>query len=134
MRDIYDKVADKIRSHGVKDTSVNTLAKAAQYSIELQSVFESKQINPVVKKTITLSRRSTKKSTICDISTAATTIVLRIHAEDAGRAAALGANAAVARQTNADVAVISPRTALSLEIEARLCVLLVTAPIIALAI
>ena len=50
MRDIYDKVADKIRSDGVKDTSVNTLAKAAQYSIELQSVFESKRINPVVKK------------------------------------------------------------------------------------
>jgi len=50
VRDIYDKVADKIRSDGVKDTSVNTLAKAAQYSIELQSVFESKRINPVVKK------------------------------------------------------------------------------------
>jgi len=48
VRDIYDKVADKIRSDGVKDTSVNTLAKAAQYSIELQSVFESKWINPVV--------------------------------------------------------------------------------------
>jgi hypothetical protein len=50
VRDIYDKVADKIRQDGVKDTSVNTLAKAAQYSIELQSVFESKRINPVVKK------------------------------------------------------------------------------------
>ena len=43
-------MADKFRSDGVKDTSVNTLAKTAQYSIELQSVFESKQINPVVKK------------------------------------------------------------------------------------
>jgi len=29
VRDIYDKVADKIRSDGVKDTSVNTLAKTA---------------------------------------------------------------------------------------------------------
>ena len=64
---------------------------------------------------------------------AATTIVARICAEDAGRAAALGVNAAVARQTNADVAVTNLRTVSSLQIEARLCVLLVTAPIIALA-
>ena len=65
---------------------------------------------------------------------AAMTIVPRIRAEDARRAAALGVNAAVARQTNVDVVVISPRTVRNLEIEARLCVLLVTAPIVALAI
>jgi len=50
VRDIYDKVVDRIRQDGVKDTSFNTLAKAGRYSIELQSVFESKRINPVVKK------------------------------------------------------------------------------------
>jgi len=50
LRNVHEKVADKIRSDGVKDVSVNTLAKAAQYSHELQSVFESKRINPVVKK------------------------------------------------------------------------------------
>ena len=50
VRDVYDKVADKIRPDGVQDISVNTLAKAAQHGHELQSVFESKRINPVVKK------------------------------------------------------------------------------------
>jgi len=50
VRDVYDKVADTIRSDSVKDLSINTLAKAAKYSFELQSVFESKKINPVVKK------------------------------------------------------------------------------------
>jgi len=50
VRDVYDKVADKIRSHSVKDLSINTLDKAAKYCLELQSVFESKKINPVVKK------------------------------------------------------------------------------------
>jgi len=50
VRDVYDKVADKIRSDSVKDLSINTLAKAAKYSLELHSVFESEKINPVVKK------------------------------------------------------------------------------------
>jgi len=50
VRDVYDKVADKIRSDSVKDLLINTLNKAAKYSLELQSVFESKKINPVVKK------------------------------------------------------------------------------------
>jgi len=50
VRDVYDKVADKIRSDSVKNLSINTLAKAAKYSLELQSVFESKKINHVVKK------------------------------------------------------------------------------------
>jgi len=40
VRDVYDKVADKIRSDSVKDLSINTLAKAAKYSLELRSVFE----------------------------------------------------------------------------------------------
>ena len=42
--------ADKIRSDSVKDLSINTLDKAAKYSLEVQSVFESKKINSVVKK------------------------------------------------------------------------------------
>jgi len=50
VRDVYDKVADNIRTDSVKDISVNTLAKAAKYSHELQSVFESKRINSIVKK------------------------------------------------------------------------------------
>jgi len=50
VRDVYDKVVDKIRSDSVKHLSINTLDKAAKYSHELQSVFESKRINPVVKK------------------------------------------------------------------------------------
>ena len=50
MRDVYDKVADKIRLISVKDLSINTLDKAIKYSLELQSVFESKKIDPVVKK------------------------------------------------------------------------------------
>ena len=50
MRDVYDKVADKIRSDSVKDLSINILDKAAKYSLELQSVFESKKIKHVVKK------------------------------------------------------------------------------------
>jgi len=33
-----------------KPASVNILAKTAQYSIDLQSVFESKKINPIMKK------------------------------------------------------------------------------------
>jgi len=41
VRDVYDKVADKIRSDSVKDLSIKTLAKAAKYSLELQSWFES---------------------------------------------------------------------------------------------
>jgi len=49
VRDVYDRVAHKIRSDSVKDLSINTLAKAAKYSLELQSVFESNKINPVVK-------------------------------------------------------------------------------------
>jgi len=49
VRDVYDKVANKIRSDSVKDLSINTLNKTAKYSLELQSVFESKKINPVVK-------------------------------------------------------------------------------------
>ena len=50
VSNVYDKVVDKIRSDCIKHVSVNTLAKVAQYSHELQSVFESKRINPVVKK------------------------------------------------------------------------------------
>jgi len=50
VRDVYDKVADKIRSDSVKDLSINTLDKASKYSVELQSAFEFKKINPVVKK------------------------------------------------------------------------------------
>jgi len=50
MSNVYDKVVDKIRPDCIKHVSVNTLAKVAQYSHELQSVFESKRINPVVKK------------------------------------------------------------------------------------
>jgi len=50
VRDVYDNVADRIRSDSVKDLSINTLNKAAKYSHELQSVFESKKINPDVKK------------------------------------------------------------------------------------
>jgi len=46
VRGIYDKVADKIRSDSVKGLSINTLAKAAKYSLELQSVFESKKDQP----------------------------------------------------------------------------------------
>jgi len=65
---------------------------------------------------------------------AARTFVARMCAEDAGRAAALDVNEAVARQTNADVDVTSPGTVLSLQIEARFCVLLVTATIITLVI
>jgi len=48
LRDVYNKVADKIRSDSVKDLSINSLAD--KYSPELQSVFESKKINPVAKK------------------------------------------------------------------------------------
>ena len=55
MRDVDDKVADKIRSDSVKDISINTLAKAAKYSHELQSVFESKRINSIVKKLLDLA-------------------------------------------------------------------------------
>ena len=50
VHDVYDKVADKIRSNSVKDLSINTLDKAAKYSLDLLSVFESKKSNPVVKK------------------------------------------------------------------------------------
>jgi len=50
VHDIYDKVADKLRLDGVKDVSVNTMEKAAKYSLELQSVFESERVHPVVKK------------------------------------------------------------------------------------
>jgi len=50
VRDVYNKVADRIRSDSVRNLSNNTFAKAAKYSLELQSVFESKKINPVVKK------------------------------------------------------------------------------------
>jgi len=49
VRDVYNKVVDKIRSDSVKDLSINTLAKASKYSLELQSVFESEKINPVMK-------------------------------------------------------------------------------------
>jgi len=45
-----DKMTDKIRSDGVKDIYINTMEKAAQYSFELQSVFESKRVKPVVMK------------------------------------------------------------------------------------
>jgi len=43
-------MTDKIRSDGVKDIYINTMEKAAQYSFELQSVFESKRVKPVVMK------------------------------------------------------------------------------------
>ena len=48
--DVYDKVADKIQSDSINNLSINTLDKAGKYSLELQSVFESKKINPVVGK------------------------------------------------------------------------------------
>ena len=50
VRDVYDKMADNFRSDSVKDLSINTLAKAGKYSLEFQSAFEFKKINPVVKK------------------------------------------------------------------------------------
>ena len=135
VRDIYDKVADKIRQDGVKDTSFNTLAKATRYSIELHSVFESKRINPVVKKHFDPSFKK-KYQEEHDLRA--------LHGRDDDPTADTrrgrmvrsgnGVNAAVARQTDVDVVVIGLRTSLHLESEARSCVLLVTAPIIALAI
>ena len=50
MRNQYEKVADKILSDGVKDDSIKSMEKTAKYTFELQSVFESKKINPFVKK------------------------------------------------------------------------------------
>ena len=50
VRDVYDKVAEQIRKDTVNDNSINSMAKAATYSLELQSMFQSKRINPVVKK------------------------------------------------------------------------------------
>jgi len=131
VRNLYDKVADKIRSDGVKDVSVNTVAKAAQYSLDLQSVFESKRVNPVVKKHFDPAfKRSTKRSTVCELSTAVMTHVARMFAEDAGRAAALDVSKAVARQTNADADTTRPWTVLSPQIEVRSYVLHVTVLII----
>ena len=50
MRDQHDKVADKICLDGVMDDSIKSMEKTANYTFQLQSAFESKKINPVVKK------------------------------------------------------------------------------------
>ena len=50
VHDVYDKVAEQIRKDTVNDNSINSMYKAATYSLELQSMFQSKRIDPVVKK------------------------------------------------------------------------------------